>query len=63
MGLCMLLIVGVLIHQRLPGLRKKNHGEMCIYNLIRWTTRTHLNKEDNVEPDTDSPLRDRGDLS
>jgi hypothetical protein len=75
MSLCMPLIAGASLHHGLPGLRKKNDGEMCSYNLIRRTTRTYL-KED-VEPDTGSidsgrtcrrrrgttkPLRDRGDL-
>ena len=75
MSLCMPLIAGASLHHGFPGLRKKNDGEMCSYNLIRRTTRTYL-KED-VEPDTGSidsgrtcrrrrgttsPLRDRGDL-
>ena len=75
MSLCMPLIAGASLHHGLPGLRKKNDGEMCSYNLIRRTTRTYLKKD--VEPDTGSidsgrtcrrrrgttsPLRDRGDL-
>jgi hypothetical protein len=75
MSLCMPLIAGASLHHGLPGLRKKNDGEMCSYNLIRRTTRTYL--QEDVEPDTGSidsgrtcrrrrgttkPLRDRGDL-
>ena len=75
MSLCMPLIAGALLHHGLPGLRKKNYGEVCSYNLMRRTTRTYLKKD--VEPDTGSidsgrtcrrrrgttsPLRDHGDL-
>jgi hypothetical protein len=48
MGLCMPLIAGASLYHGLPGLRKKNDGKMCSYNLIRRTVRTYL-KED-VEP-------------
>ncbi len=50
MSLCMPLIAGASLRHGLPGLRKKNDGEMCSYNLIRRTTRTYL--EEDVEPDT-----------